>query len=346
LRSIKVIIWGMGAMGSGMAQMISQKKGIEVIGAVDTMPSKVGLDIADVAGLDQKTGVKISDDAQAVLSLDADIVLVATASMTKEVYPFIVEAVKKGKNVISTAEEMAYPYPTEPDLCRKMDSLAKEYGVSVLGTGINPGFVMDLLVIALTGSCVDVKKIKVTRVNDLSPFGPTVLHEQGVGMAVDDFIKGVEAGTVEGHVGFIQSIHMISDALGLEIDEIHQEREPIISKVVREEKGIRVEPGMIAGCRQLGYGMRNGEVVIEMEHPQQIHPHLENIETGDYIKLEGTPEIDLQIKPEIPGGIGTIAMLVNMIPQVINADPGLKTMLDLPLPLTYMDSMGKLIKDK
>jgi 4-hydroxy-tetrahydrodipicolinate reductase len=106
--------------------------------------------------------------------------------------------------------------------------------------------------------------------------------------------------------------------------------------VRREEKGIVVEPGMVAGCRQTGYGFRGDELVVEMLHPQQIHPQLEGIDTGDSIEITGTPDIRLEIKPEIPGGIGTIALLVNCIPLVLKSKPGLITMLDLPVPFSYM----------
>jgi len=118
-----------------------------------------------------------------------------------------------------------------------------------------------------------------------------------------------------------------------------QKKEPVVSRVFREEKDIRVEPGMVAECRQRGYGLRKGEVVIEMEHS-----HTENIRTGDYIQIFGTPDIQGNIRPEIPGGIGSIAIMINMISQVINAVSGLHTMLDLPLPLTYMCHMVELIR--
>ncbi|MFA0889182.1 MAG: 2,4-diaminopentanoate dehydrogenase [Synergistales bacterium] len=336
MEPLKVVIWGVGAMGLGMARMISRKQGIEVSGAVDLSPEKIGRTLDALTGCPQQRAITVVSTLEEAMKADPDVVLVATASMARDVFPRVMEVLKYGKPVITTAEEMAYPRPTEPELCRKMDDLAREKGVAVLGTGINPGFVMDLLVVALSGACMDVRKVKVTRVNDLSPFGPTVLHEQGVGMTEEAFREGVRAGTVEGHVGFVQSIHMISDALGLGVDRIEQGREPIVSKVRREEKGIVVEPGMVAGCKQAGYGFRGDELVVEMLHPQQIHPQLEGIDTGDSIEITGTPDIRLGIKPEIPGGIGTIALLVNCIPLVLKSKPGLITMLDLPVPFSYM----------
>jgi len=344
---VRVILWGTGAMGGGMGRMILEKKGIEIVGAIVNRPQNVGKDLGEVLGLNRVFGVKASNNPKEVMdSVKADVIIIATDSFVKNVFPQIKMAVEHKLNVVTIAEEMSYPYKVEPELSEEIDRLAKEYGVTVLGTGVNPGFVLDTLIITLTGACRSVKKIKASRINDLSPFGTTVMRTQGVGTTPEQFEKGLEDGSIVGHIGFQQSIPMIADALGIEIDEVVETREPIISKTHRETPYVKVEPGMVAGCKQMGYGMKNGEAVITLEHPQQIHPSLENVETGDYIWVEGDPNLNLCIKPETPGGIGTIATSVNMIPQVINAKPGLVTMKDLPLPHAIMGDMAKLIKNK
>jgi 4-hydroxy-tetrahydrodipicolinate reductase len=239
---------------------------------------------------------------------------------------------------------MAYPQAQEPGLAKVMDRIAKENGVSVLGTGINPGLIMDLLVITLTGACIDVESIKAERVNNLSPFGPAVMNGQGVGLTVDEFNRRVNENDLAGHVGFPESITMIADALGWKLsDEIELSREPIVSNVYRKAPHAEVKPGDVAGCNMKGYGKVDGELKIEMVHPQQVEPQLEGGTTGDYITIKGTPDINMSIKPEVPGGIGTIAMCVNMIPHIINASPGLKTMIDLPVPRAIMGDMRDLI---
>ncbi len=344
MENLKVIVWGLGAMGGGMAKMTLQKNGMEMVGAIASRPKKAGKDLGEVLGLKEKTGVIVSTDENDVLGKKADIVLLAKSSFTREVFPQIKKAIESGKNVITIAEEMAYPAYSEPELAEEIDRLAKEYGVTVLGTGINPGFVLDTLIIALSGVCIDVKKINARRINDLSPFGTTVMKTQGVGTTVDEFKKGLEDGSIVGHIGFNESITMIAKALGLEIDDIKQTREPIISNTYRETPYVKVEPGMVAGCRHIGIGLRKGEQIIVLEHPQQIQPELENVETGDYINIEGTPNINLAIKPELPGGIGTIAIAVNMIPQVVNSKPGLVSMSDLPVPAALMGDVRKLVK--
>ncbi len=232
----------------------------------------------------------------------ADIVVISTDSFVKDSFDKIKYCLERKINVISTAEEMAYPQAQEPELAKEMDRIAKENGVSVLGTGINPGLMMDLLVLVLTGACTDVKSIKVERVNSLSPFGPAVLNGQGVGLEVEEFNRRVEEGTLAGHVGFPESITMIADALGWELDDIELVREPIVTNVYRKTPYIEVEPGKVAGCNMKGYGYVEGELKIEMLHPQQIEPQLEGVDTGDYITIEGTPNINMSIKPEVPGG--------------------------------------------
>lgn len=342
---VKVILWGIGNMGGGMAKMILEKDGIEIVGGIVKNPENDGMDLGDYLEIGRKLNVKLSTDPEKVLkSTKADVVLLCIDSFVKGVFEPIKLIVSHKMNVITIAEEMSYPYRVAPEMSAEMDKLAKENGVTILGTGVNPGFVLDTLIITLTAACRSVKKIKAARINDLSPFGKTVMVEQGVGTTPEQFMKGIADGSIYGHVGFEESIPMIADALGIEIDEIKQTREPIISKVHRETKDVVVEPGMVAGCNHCGYGMKNGEPVIILEHPQQIHPELENIETGDYIWIEGDPNLSLCIKPETPGGIGTIAVAVNMIPHVINAEPGLVTMKDLPLPHVFMTDVRKYIK--
>ncbi|WP_299949533.1 2,4-diaminopentanoate dehydrogenase [uncultured Ruegeria sp.] len=339
MENIKVAIWGLGAMGSGMARMLAKKSGVDIVAVCDLAPDRVGRCLYDVLGLARGNHpeVIISDNPDTAFpDRTADVLLLATDSFTKGAFDKIALGLSRGMNVISTAEELAYPQAQEPELARQLDEIARDNGTSVLGTGINPGFVMDYLVLALTGTCEQVDGIKASRVNDLSPFGGTVMQEQGVGTTQAEFEKGVREGSIAGHVGFPESIRMIADGIGWKIERIDQSREAILTSVDRKAPFASVAKGDVAGCRQSGTATVDGEERIVMEHPQQIRPQDEGINTGDIVEIKGTPNISMKISPEIPGGIGTIAMCVNMIPQVINADAGLKTMLDLPVPRAIM----------
>lgn len=345
--NVKVIIWGLGAMGKGMAEMLLQKKGVEIVGVVARGP-KIGKSMYEFLDVDRENPLDVimGSYEDVIKQGAADVVLICTDSFVKESFDKIKYCVEKGINVISTAEEMAYPKAQEPELSKELHKLAKENGVTILGTGINPGLIMDLLVITLTGACVDVESIKAERINNLSPFGPAVMEGQGVGLKLDEFNQRVRENKLDGHVGFPESINMISDALGWELSQdIELSRAPIVSQVYRKAPNAEVQPGDVAGCNMKGYGYVDGQLKIEMLHPQQVEPQLEGGTTGDYITIKGTPNINMSITPEVPGGIGTIAMTVNMIPNVINARPGLKTMIDLPVPRAIMGDMRDLIEE-
>ncbi|MDQ7793450.1 MAG: 2,4-diaminopentanoate dehydrogenase [bacterium] len=330
---VRILHWGTGEMGAGMVRLVQEIPGLRSVGAVVRPGPKEGRDLGELAGLGRELGIRaVADPAAAVAGQKADIALHATGSFTGQIYQQLKALVELGLDVITVAEEMAFPWHHEPELAAELDGLARERGVSVLGTGINPGFVLDTLIVALTGACWEVRRIRAARINDLSPFGPAVMKTQGVGTTPDEFRRGLADGTIVGHVGFPESMQLIATAIGWKLESIREEREPIISRTRRQTRHVLIEPGMVAGCRHTARGFVGGEVVIELEHPQQVLPELEGVETGDYIWIDGVPPLNFANKPEIPGGTGTIAVAVNAIPLVREARPGLLTMIDLPLP--------------
>lgn len=344
--NVKVIIWGLGAMGGGIADMLLKKKGVEIVGAVGR-GNKIGKSMYDYIKTERGShpDVIIGALEDVVKENAADVVLICTDSFTRNAFDKIKYCLEKKINVISSAEEMAYPKAQEPELAEELNRIAKANGVTVLGTGINPGLMMDLLVVIFTGACEEVEHITARRVNSLSPFGPAVMEEQGIGITVEEFKNGVETGKLAGHVGFAESIGMIADAIGWKLSDFKQSMEPIVTEVDRKSTYGFAKTGDVAGCAMKGYGYVGGELKIEMDHPQQIEPQLAGVETGDYVIIKGTPNVNMANKPEIPGGIGTIAMCVNMIPHVINARPGLKTMIDLPVPRAIMGDMREMIEE-
>lgn len=345
--NVKVVIWGFGAMGSGMAKALLNRKGIEIVGVCDMHPDRVGKDIHEVLGVergDRKPVIINANIEEVITEKCCDVALCATDSYTKDAFPRLKFCLEKKVNVISTAEEMSFPKAQNPELAAELDKIAKANGVSILGTGINPGHIMDLLVIVMTGCMLDVEHIEAKRVNSLSPFGPTVMHEQGVGFTVENFMKGVEDGTMAGHVGFHESVGMIAEALGWNISKFEQQMKPIVTTIDRKSPYGFAKAGDVAGVNMTGQGYVDGKVLIDMIHPQQIEPEMEGTHTGDYVTIQGTPPINLANTPEVEGGLGTIAMCINMIPQIINADPGLKTMIDLPVPHCIMGDYRDQIK--
>ncbi len=341
---IRVLILGTGKMGSGISRLVHDKRGLELVGAFARRPERGGQDLGTLIGLGQNIHIPISNDlAQIVEQTKPHVAIQATCSRLGDALGEITILLRHQVNVISIAEEMAYPACTSATIAQELDVLATEKGVVLLGTGVNPGFVLDLLVIALSGVCSQIQYIRAKRVNDLSPYGPTVLDAQGVGLTPDTFSQGLKSGKVAGHFGFRESIAMISNTLGWEIEHVEETREPIISRVRRTTPFVTVEPGWVAGCHHTAVAYCEGKPVITLVHPQQVHPHFEGIDTGDWIEIEGTPDLSLSGSPEIPGGMATTALAVNMIPRVLNAAPGLHSMADLPVPAAILGDARRLI---
>jgi 4-hydroxy-tetrahydrodipicolinate reductase len=344
---IRVLVLGMGQMGSGIARLVLDKQGLELVGSCGHRAEHLSMDVGRAIGLDRDLGIRITADLDSTIqTTQPHVAIQTTCSRVADAAAEISPLVRHGIHVISIAEEMAFPACASPALADELNRLAIANKVSILGTGINPGFVLDLLAIALTGVCANVESIIAARVNDLSPYGPTVLRSQGVGLWPEEFHRGLKDGSVVGHIGFPQSIHMIAGTLGWEIARISESRDPIIARVPRETPFVKVAPGQVAGCLHTAIAYCKEKPVITLTHPQQIHPQLEGVETGDTIEICGIPNVHLAGSPEIPGGTATIALAVNMIPRVLNARPGLHTMAELPVPAAMLGDARRLIRDR
>ncbi len=341
LRKLKVALYGIGAVGSLIAKFLLEKEGLEVIGAIDIAKDKVGRDLGLVSGLERKLGIKVSDNVDTVLSrADADIAIHATSSYLKDTYPQIVSIVKHDVNVVSTCEELSYPYVTEPEIAEKLDALAKKHDVTVLGTGINPGFLMDTLVITLTAPCQKIERIQAVRVMNAATRRVPFQKKIGAGLTTEEFLRKIERKQITGHVGLGQSVAMIADALAWKLTKIVTEPvEPVIAKKPVESKDIKVKAGQVAGLRQMAKGVVENKDVIILDFQAYIGAEEEH----DAITIEGVPNIKQKIQPCVHGDLGTVAMVVNSIPKVINAPPGLLTMKDLPIPSAIIGDVRKYI---
>lgn len=343
---VRVLVLGTGQMGTGICRLVLEKDGLQLVGAFSRR-GRSDLEVARELDLPAEAGIPVSGDLDAlVVATKPRIAIQATCSTLDDAREEIGLLLAHGVHVISIAEEMVWPACRSAAVADEIAAQARVAGAGVLGTGINPGFVLDLLVIALSGVCSEVESITATRSNDLAPFGPTVLASQGVGLSPEEFEKGRREGMVRGHIGFPESVHMIAGTLGWEIDRLEEWREPIVSQVRRETPFVVVEPGQVAGCLHRAVAYREGTPVITLTHPQQIHPQLEGVETGDLIEIKGRPEIRLSGSPEIPGGEGTCSLAVNMIPRLLNAAPGLHTMADLPVPAAMLGDVRSLIDQR
>jgi 4-hydroxy-tetrahydrodipicolinate reductase len=339
---IRVISYGMGVVGGLIAKFLLEKEGVEIVGAVDVAKDKIGRDIGEVLGLNRKVGTKISKNIESALQeTKADIAIHTTSSFLKETYPQIASILKQGLNVVSTCEELSYPYVSEPELAGKLDALAKKHEATVLGTGINPGFLMDTLVITLTSACEKIDKIEVTRVMNAATRRVPFQKKIGAGLTAEEFQKKIAEKHITGHVGLEQSISMIANALAWKLDKINMESvEPVIAKRAVESKDIRVDAGKVAGLKQKAHGTMKNREVIDLDFQAYIGAE----EEYDSVTIKGVPNINQKIQPCVHGDIGTVAVIVNAIPRVINAPTGLYTMKDLPVPSATPEDMRRYIK--
>ncbi|MDH5745905.1 MAG: NADP-binding protein [Candidatus Bathyarchaeota archaeon] len=339
---IGILLYGVGAVGSLIAKHLLQKHGIKIVGAIDTAEDKVGKDLGEILGLNRKLGVNVSDDVDSVLSkAKADIAVHTTSSFFKNTYHQIASIVKHGVNVVSTCEELSYPYLSEAKLAMELDSLAKKHNVTVLGTGVNPGFLMDTLVITLTAVCQKIEKIKAVRVMNAATRRLPFQKKIGAGLTIEEFQRKIENKQITGHVGLEQSIAMIADALKWNLDKIAAEGvEPVIAKKPVESASIKVRAGEVAGLRQRAKGILKNEEVIVLDFQAYIGAEEEH----DAVTIEGVPNIRQRIQPCVHGDKGTVAMVVNSIPKVVNAPAGLLTMKDLPVPSATLEDMRKYVR--
>ena len=234
--------------------------------------------------------------------------------------------------------KLAYPYVSEPELAKKLDALGMKYGVTFLGTGINPGFLMDTLVITLTGVCQKVNRIKVERVMNAATRRVPFQKKIGAGLTVKEFEKKIREKAITGHVGLEQSIGMIAGALKWQLDKIKVDPvKPVIAKKNVASEAIKVKRGQAAGLKQCAHGFVGGKERIALEFQAYIGAE----EEYDAVTIDGVPPIRQKISPCVHGDLATIAVIVNSIPKVINAPPGLITMKDLPIPSAALEDMRK-----
>jgi len=339
MEEVKVVLYGVGAVGKLIARFLLEKQGVKIVGAIDVAEDKVGKDLSMLLGFKKKLGIIVSKDVASTLSnVEVDVVIHTTTSYLKETYPQIVSLLKHHVNVISTCEELSYPYYSEPKLAENLDALAKQHGVTVLGTGINPGFLMDTLVITLTAVCQKIEKIEAVRVVNAAARRLPFQKKIGAGLTVEEFRQEIANKQITGHVGLEQSVAMIADALCWKLDGIKAEAvEPVTTAETVESDVIKVEAGKVAGLRQSARGFMEGREVILLDFQAYIGAK----EEYDAITIQGVPIVKQKIQPCIHGDIGTVAIVVNSIPKVLNAPAGLLTMKDLPVPSAALGDLRR-----
>src|SRR5216684_236985 len=326
--NIRVLHFGLGPIGAAIVKQVARRPGFKIVGAIDIDAAKVGRDLGDVVGLSRRLGLRVQDNAaKALKAARPDIVVHCTSSLLKKVMPQLEMILESKAAIVSTTEELSYPGYTHIRQARQIHAWAKKARVAVLGTGINPGFVMDALPITLTAVCERVDRVEVNRVQDARLRRLPFQQKIGAGLTTEQFQKEVRGGSVR-HVGLTESIAMIADALGWTLDRISDDVQPKLAMVTVASEFLAVDPGYVCGIVQEGVGYRKGRPVIRL----RLEAYLGAPESYDSVDIEGSPNLSMKIAGGIQGDLGTASIVVNSISRVLAAPPGLHTMRDMTLP--------------
>jgi 4-hydroxy-tetrahydrodipicolinate reductase len=326
LNKIRVAQYGLGPIGLGIVEVLLTKPWVELVGAVDIDPTKVGKDVGQLLAKPRETGITVTNKAAELLkNTSPEVVTHATSSYMPKIHSQLIEILDNGVSVVSTAEELTYPFAKHPDISKDLDERARKKHVVVLGTGINPGFLLDTLTVVLSGVCQKVNSIRAERVVDASRRRLPLQKKIGAGLSPSEFEKKVAEGTIK-HVGLPESVGLISLAMGWKVGEIQERITPVIAEKEARSEYITVQPGAVAGVRQVAKGILAGQELVVLDLRMYLgapNPH-------DSILIDGIPPVDMTIRGGVHGDSATPAIVVNTIPTLRNLQPGLRTMLDLP----------------
>jgi len=324
----KVMIMGLGPIGAAVARQLRARSNFKIVAAVDIDPAKAGKDLGELLGSGKRAGVKVvTDAAAAIRKARPQVAVLCTSSSLRKVWPQLEAVLRLKLPIVSTTEELSYPWYSNRALARKIDAAAKRARVAVVGTGVNPGFAMDALPIALTAICERVDALRVERVQDARIRRLPFQQKIGSGLTPEQFAEKVKDLSVR-HVGLTESVAMIADAVGWKLDRVTDEIQPKIAQAPVESQFLKVPAGRVCGIVQDGLGYVAGEPRIALH----MEAYLGAPETYDRVLVEGSPRLDVTARGGYHGDVATASITVNSIPAVLAAAPGLHTMRSLALP--------------
>jgi len=322
---LRVLAVGLGPIGRAAAELALGKASIELVGAVDLDPAKQGRDLGELLGRQEPVGIAVAGElGAAVERLRPQAALLCTSSFLQDVRADVELLARAGVHVVSPCEELLMPDYQHPEIAAELDRAALEGGAAVVGTGVNPGFVLDLLPIVLSGACRSVRRTRGRGIVDASTRREPLQRKVGAGLTVEEFGERLRGGRM-GHQGMRESVALLDRALGLALDSISQSVEPVLAERRAVTDYLVVEPGQVAGVKNVGLGRREGETIVELDLRMYVGARTPR----DEVEIDGEPPLRLAIEGGVPGDVATAAILVNALPRVAEARAGLRTILDL-----------------
>lgn len=331
---IGVVQVGLGPIGQAVVRRVLQMPGLRLVAAVDPAPDKAGRDAGELAGV-EPAGVVVQPRLEPPSLAGAAVALHCTGSHLEAVLDQLLALVEAGLSVVSTCEELAWPWYHHPEPARRLDQAARRAGVTVLGTGVNPGFVMDLLPVVMTGVCTRVERVYARRVVDASRRRGPLQRKIGSGLDPEAFRRQVQEGRL-GHVGLPESAALVAAALRWRVDRIDVAVEPLVARRAIQTPYLSVLPGQVQGLRQAAVAWEGGrervrlELIMALEPPALPDPPAGAGAGGfDQVRITGDPPLELVVPGGVFGDTATVAAVTNAIPRVIEAPPGLMSVKDL-----------------
>ena len=316
---------GLGAIGQEIARAALSNDEVELIGAVDSSPRLAGRLLSEVVGQSVGSMKVHSSLAPAVARRKGVVLLHATGSRLPQVKDQLLEAMSHGLHVVSTCEELAFPWFNHPEIADVLEAAAQRAGVSIVGTGVNPGFVLDRLVATLGQVCGAVSHARVSRVVDARTRREALQRKVGAGLSEDEFFSLVDKGLI-GHVGLVESAALCALGLGLDCDDYEEELTPVFADENISGGAFLVKKGQVAGMHQMAVALDDGQERVRLE----LTIALGADDPGDVIEIDADPKVKVLIPGGLPGDRATAHLVVNAAPRMTASQPGLLTVLELP----------------
>ncbi len=330
---MRVVLCGIGGVGRNFVRLSRERPGIQVVAAYSRNRSLHGRDLGELSG-GIATGTVVSDKESA-LAAGADVLLIATTSFLRAVEAEIHHGLEAGMDVVCTAEEMAFPWEVDPAVARSIDEHARAAGMTAVGAGANPGYIYEVVALALTGALWRVDRITTRRVVDLSGFGVTVQRRLGIGYSPGNFANGIREHSVFGHIGFPHTIRTFARRLGVKLDHIEETVEPILANGAITSTAVEVAAGESAGMHQRTIGYVDSKPWFSAEFLGHVKPASAGLTPQDSYEIDGLPDIRAAVTPGFDPQSTTAAALANLLPLLVAAPPGLISVTDLPIPTPW-----------
>jgi hypothetical protein len=327
-RKIKIAQFGLGPIGLETLKLAATKPWADIVGGIDIDPAKIGQDLGNLTRDKALKGRKVFGSLdELVAHAKPDLVLHTAVSRFKDAFAQIEPMARQGISVVSSCEELLFPQLKEPKLAARLDEICRGAGARVIGTGVNPGFVMDVLPVCLTGVCREVRSVQVRRVVNASTRREPLQRKIGSGLPPEEFRRLFDAGRA-GHVGLKESLALIAHCLGWKVAKITETGDAIVAEHDIRTRYLHVKKGQTCGLHQRAEGRVDGKIRIVLD----LKMCLDARDPHDAIQIEGEPPLDVLIKGGVAGDQATVSALVNTAARILNARSGLLLMTDLSVP--------------